>query len=351
MTRTAYHGWSKDDVLLLRFQIDGTKQQPYVIFKERRDEAETPNYPEILADEKKRHERKTRKDLDDLLFDANFCAFLYLDEDLVPSNHETTKDLDALLGVSKLLRNIKIEYNSWCGCKKLGEGAMIECNNAKCDIGWYHKRCVKLRDDYTAKFWLCTRCQIYEEGDARYDYIPDLEVNYDKVALESSKRVNLTRSVYRKWDEYVLPPKQDISRLFEAVPTECKGRYFRLEKAEEGEEEGKKGGGGEEEGGGEEAEEAGGEEEGERGRGGEEEGGREEAEEAGGEEEGKKGRGGGEERGGEEAEEAEEAEERKEGEEAEEGEEEGKKGGGGEEEGGGEAEGEESYFTFPAPSP
>ncbi len=305
MTRTAYHGWSKDDVLLLRFQINGTKQQPYVIFKERPDEAKTPNYPEILADEKKRHERKTRKDLDDLLFDANFCAFLYLDEDLVPSNHETTKDLDALLGVSELLQSIKIEYNSWCDCKKSGEGAMIECNNAKCDIGWYHKRCVKLRDDYTAKFWLCTRCQIYEIGDARYDYIPDLEVNYDKVALESSKRVRLARSVCYVWGNYILPPIQDIFRLFEAVPTECEERYFRLEEAEKGEE----------------AEEA------KEGKEGEEEEEAEEAEEA---EEGKEG---------EEAEEAEEAEE------------EGKKGGGGEEEGGGEAEGKEKYITFPAPSP
>ncbi len=376
MTRTAYHGWSsKDDVLLLRFQINGTKQQPYVIFKERPDEEETPNYAEILADEKKRHERKTRKDLDDLLFDADYCAFLYLDEDLVPSNHETTKDLDALLGVSKLLRNIKIEYNSWCDCKKSGEGAMIECNNAKCDIGWYHKSCVKLRDDYTADFWLCTRCQIYKIGDAGYDYIPDLKVDYDKVALASSERVNFTRSVERIVNKHIFPPKEEIVRLFEAVPTECEGRYCRLVKAEEGEEgeegeeaeEGKEGEKGEEaeeaeeeeeaeqeeeaeeaeegkEGEEEEAEE--GEEEGKKVRGGEEaeeaeegkEGEEEEAEE--GEEEGEKVRGG---------EEAEEAEEGKEGGKAEEGEEEGKKGGGGEEEGGGEAEGEENYITFPPP--
>jgi len=321
MTRTAYHGWSKDDVLLLRFQIDGTKQQPYIIFYPRPDEAKTPNYPEILADEKKRHERKTRKDLDDLLFEANFCAFLYLDEDLVPSNHETTKHLDALLGVSELLRSIKIEYNSWCDCKKSGEGAMIECNNAKCDIGWYHKRCVKLSDDYTAKFWLCTRCQIYETGDAGYDYIPDLEVNYDKVALASSERVHLTRSVRRIWDNYILPPIQDIFRLFKAVPTECEEKYFRLEKGEEGKE-------------GEEAEEGKEAEEAEKGKEGKE------AEEA--EEEGKKGGGGEEEGGGEEAEEGG-------GEEAEEAEEEGGKGRGGEEEGGGEAEGEERYITFPPP--
>jgi len=344
MTRTAYHGWSKDDVLLLRFQINGTKQQPYVIFYERPDEAKTPNYPEILADEKKRHERKTRKDLDDLLFDANFCAFLYLDEDLVPSNHETTKHLDALLGVSELLRRIKIEYNSWCDCKKLGEGAMIECNNAKCDIGWYHKRCVELRDDYTAKFWLCTRCQIYKKGDAEYDYNPDLEVNYDKVALASSKRVHLARSVCCVWNDYILPPKQDIFRLFKAVPTECEKRYFRLGEGEEAEE-------GEEGKEGEEAEEGKEAKEGKEGKEAEEAEG-EEAEEGEEGEEAEEEKEAGEAEDGEEAEEGEEGEEGKEGEEgeeAEEGEEEGKKGRGGEEEGGGEAEGEEGYITFPAP--
>ena len=239
MTRTAYHGrnYSKGDVLLLRFRKNGTKQRSYVIFDERPKEAKTPNYQKILADEKKRHQRKTIEDLDDLLLKAGFCAFLSLDEDSMPSDHEAAKHLDTLLGVSELLRRIEIEYNSWCNCKKSGEGAMIECNNAKCDIGWYHKRCVKLHDDYIADFWLCTRCQIYEEGDAEYDCIPDLEVDYDTEAQASSNRVHRTRSVHRVWDEYILPLEQDIVKAFKAVPTELEGRYCRLGEREEGEEE------------------------------------------------------------------------------------------------------------------
>ncbi len=266
MTRTAYHSWnsSKGNFLLLRFQKNGTKHQSYVIFDEGTEETETSNYQEILADEKKRHERKTRKDLDDLLFEPDFCAFLCLDENLVPSNHEVTKHLDTLLRVSELLWRLETEYNSWCDCKKSGEGVMIECNNAKCDIGWYHKGCVKLQDNYTANFWLCTRCQTYEKEDAEYDRIPDLKVNYDKVALASSERVHLTRSVCRiiiQWEDDILPSKQDIFKLFEAVPMECEGRYFWLNRnkpekitklilpsTEEAEEEGEKGREGEEEG-------------------------------------------------------------------------------------------------------
>ncbi len=233
MTRTAYHSWnsSKNNFLLLRFQKNETKHQSYVIFDEKIEETETSNYQEILADEKKWHERKIRKNLDNLLFESDFCAFLCLDENLVLSNHEITKHLDTLLRVSELLWRLEIEYNSWCDCNKSDEKVMIECNNVKCNIEWYHKSCVKLQDNYTANFWLCTRCQTYEKEDAEYDRISDLKVNYNKVALTSSERVHLIRFVCHiiiQWEDNILSSKQDIFKLFKTVFMKCEKRYFWL---------------------------------------------------------------------------------------------------------------------------
>lgn len=119
---------------------------------------------------------------------------------------------------------------------------MIECNNAECNIGWYHKRCVKLRDDYTAEFWLCTRCQIYEEGDAEYYFNSNLKVKYDKEALASSNRVHFSRSVHHVWDKHTLPPELEIVNAFMAVSTKFEERYCRLEEKGGEEEEGGEGG-------------------------------------------------------------------------------------------------------------
>lgn len=52
---------------------------------------------------------------------------------------------------------------NYCICKPTGKsvysGHMIECENPKCKIGWYHFECVGIKFDNVPKNWICELCQ------------------------------------------------------------------------------------------------------------------------------------------------------------------------------------------------
>ncbi|KAF8384617.1 hypothetical protein PRIPAC_73759 [Pristionchus pacificus] len=48
----------------------------------------------------------------------------------------------------------------YCTCRRIEFGEMIQCDNGKCKIGWYHFTCVEMTQgpDDTVK-WFCERCR------------------------------------------------------------------------------------------------------------------------------------------------------------------------------------------------
>jgi hypothetical protein len=92
---------------------------------------------------------------------------------------------------------------------------MIECNNAKCKLGWYYKECVKLNEADCPEFWLCPTCKTLppqEHSDTK-----DLDLKYEKVAETSSWRVQRTRAVRRAWKQHAWPEADAILKTFHEI--------------------------------------------------------------------------------------------------------------------------------------
>jgi len=47
---------------------------------------------------------------------------------------------------------------TYCFCSQVSYGLMIGCDNAKCEIGWFHFSCVGLQHKPKGK-WFCTCCK------------------------------------------------------------------------------------------------------------------------------------------------------------------------------------------------
>lgn len=172
-------------------------------------------FQSILADEKLRHEPRFTTDEKNrdylrncasvnIKSDTQFCAVLpmnheeYSRQNQKPMNEQLYESLKSLLKVSILLHKIDLAYKQWCLCEcswNDNSSLMIECNNAKCKLEWYYKKCVKLNEADCSKFWLCPTCKSLptrERSDTK-----DLDLRYDKVAKASSWRVQRTRAVHR----------------------------------------------------------------------------------------------------------------------------------------------------------
>ena len=74
---------------------------------------------------------------------------------------------------------------------------MIQCNNAKCNLGWYHMRCVGLDEHDEQEYWLCETCHNFPEKD-RLD-TDDLDADYNEA---SSYRIQRTRFLLRAWNKH-----------------------------------------------------------------------------------------------------------------------------------------------------
>jgi len=193
------------------------------------------NFQLILADEKLRHEPRFTTDEKNrdylrncaslyIKSETQFCAVLPIDheeysrQNQKPINEQLFEPLESLLKVSILLQNIDLAYKQWCLCEcswNDNSPPMIECNNAKCKLGWYHKKCVKLNKADCPKFWLCPTCKTLptqERSDTK-----DLDLKYDKVAEASSWRVQRTRAVHRAWNQHAWPEADAILNMFDKI--------------------------------------------------------------------------------------------------------------------------------------
>ncbi len=99
---------------------------------------------------------------------TQFCAIVPLDR----RAYERQRGLDSMeetpfasferrLGLPRLVRDAGKANDQWCECEapyNEYSPSMIQCDNLKCPMGWYHKKCVDLDEDFTADRWLCDQC-------------------------------------------------------------------------------------------------------------------------------------------------------------------------------------------------
>jgi len=84
--------------------------------------------------------------------EIQFCAILPLKRKTLDnsSGHKYFQSLEQLLGLENLVDAAESANEEWCNCQQPDVENMILCDVAKCTVGWYHKECVGLDEDYQA---------------------------------------------------------------------------------------------------------------------------------------------------------------------------------------------------------
>lgn len=94
------------------------------------------------------------------------------DED---SNQETTnnrdpaqamarKNINTMMLIMKKNKFTKPSAQAFCKCRGPEVGKMVACDNAECEIEWYHFQCVGLAiEDVLPDKWFCPACRSPEK--------------------------------------------------------------------------------------------------------------------------------------------------------------------------------------------
>ena len=235
------------DLLLLRIDANGKRRRPLILF----DSAhwDDPDFMSILADEKQRHhsdvprtfrvDKKgrnylwhcSRSKFPFIRRQTQFCAILPLDRTLYdrqrqrqcqnPKSKESQlfEPLESVLNVPVLLADVDHLFTKWCFCGcpwNEHSPPMIQCSNAKCNLGWYHNRCVGLADDDSRDFWLCDTCHNIP-NEERTDISTEDLMEYDEIVEASSYRVQRTRTFIRAWNKHIWPSEDSVLREFKNI--------------------------------------------------------------------------------------------------------------------------------------
>ena len=166
-----------------------------------------------------------------------------------PQGSQLFEPLESLFRLQDLLGKIEQANKKWCSCGRPNNGfspPMVQCCNALCDIGWFHKECASPSDnddddsdddgsdgddsdeddsdkddtdeddsdDETP--WLCDKCEeTPEHKRAPIELKPD-ETNF--FARESHKRQHLARAIENVWHKHDWPSQDEmIARLDEVA--------------------------------------------------------------------------------------------------------------------------------------
>lgn len=127
--------------------------------------------------------------------------------------------LETLLGISELVLKARNESKIWCECRSEWNKfstSMILCDNMKCKLGWYHKRCVGMDEDEDPEDeWLCRRCARLPRK--KLDIAEDMDMPYGKLAEASSNRIQLAKALNTVWHSHSWPSRKEIVNMFERI--------------------------------------------------------------------------------------------------------------------------------------
>lgn len=152
---------------------------------------------------------------------TQFCAIVPLDR----RAYERQRGLDSMeetpfasferrLGLPRLVRDAGKANDQWCECEapyNEYSPSMIQCDNLKCPMGWYHKKCVDLDEDFTADRWLCDQC-LRNWKSNEMSYFEDKKIS-EKIREASDARIQRARTLARVWEEHDWPSAEKVRRF------------------------------------------------------------------------------------------------------------------------------------------
>jgi hypothetical protein len=95
---------------------------------------------------------------------------------------------------------------------------MILCDNVKCPMGWYHKKCVGLDEDFTADRWLCNQCLDKWQG-IEYAEFESEEID-EEIREASDSRIQRIKTLARVWKDHQWPNPVEVCHLIDR--TSCR---------------------------------------------------------------------------------------------------------------------------------
>ncbi|CAO2653299.1 Nn.00g027100.m01.CDS01 [Neocucurbitaria sp. VM-36] len=152
------------------------------------------------------------------LSDIQFCAILPLKHKrgMIDNTcaHTYFQPLEKLLGLQALVDAAQHANELWCICQEGPEserGDLILCDATNCTVGWYHKECVGLDEDYSGHDWICPTCKESRHNISwsKYDN-GDFE---DGILEASDERIQRARSLNRAWNNHRWPEPGQVRHL------------------------------------------------------------------------------------------------------------------------------------------
>lgn len=140
----------------------------------------------------------------------------YRQQNPKPQGSQLFEPLESLFRLQDLLDKIEQANKKWCSCGRLineYSPPMVQCCNALCDIGWFHKECVRFSDsdddgsdDETP--WLCDKCESTPEHERAPIELKPTEPKF--FVRESHKRQHLARAIENVWHKHNWPSQDEI---------------------------------------------------------------------------------------------------------------------------------------------
>jgi hypothetical protein len=147
--------------------------------------------------------------------EIQFCAILPLNTNSHPIGDKNAQyelhRLEQLLGLRKLVTAAQTANKEFCTCQEPENGNMILCDATKCTIGWYHKKCVSLDEEFEADYWFCSICAKSHDNFVVSKY--DNEVFEDGIHEASDMRIQRVRSLNRAWNDHRWPHPSDVQKI------------------------------------------------------------------------------------------------------------------------------------------
>jgi hypothetical protein len=240
LDRDPYDG----DLLIVRIDREGSILRPLVVFDSEKSDWEWRDFRNVITEERERIPDVMLTDFrvpqDGGSYIKNcvarspryfrepqtqFCAIIPLgqrayDRQRGPDSLEDTAfgRLESFLGLPRLIRDAEKANEQWCKCKapfNKYSPSMILCDNMQCPLGWYHKKCVDLDEDFTADHWLCNQCLRKFQG-VELCQVKGQEID-EEIREESDVRIQRAKTLARVWEAHNWPSAERVRHLVDRI--------------------------------------------------------------------------------------------------------------------------------------
>jgi len=125
---------------------------------------------------------------------------------------------ETLLALPRLIGDAEKANDQWCECKapyNEYSPSMIQCDNVKCPMGWYHKKCGDLDEEFNADQWLCDQCLRNWHSNELSD-VENEEID-EKIREASDARIQRAKTLARVWEAHDWPSAEKVRHLVDRL--------------------------------------------------------------------------------------------------------------------------------------